>query len=540
MADTTIGQAIALGNIARPDTEKVFTKAVMRGQEMDLRKQKFKQEEAKAQKQLQSEFAKMLNLGKGGFLPIYQEQASDIISGAYSQMYKKQKEGDLIGAASIQQDAQRRLEDLKAENDEFKAWQGTARQGGLITQDVLKITGMPFSQATQEYNKRVATNPEIKEILMFDEQNRRFVPRPVKEVNYNPILNSTVSNLLQNASKSVFSKEGNFIRTEYNVSDDVIASRANELSADNDLKSNIILLRPQDFRQEFDNIVKAQNVDVNVPEQRELARRQAVKNVIEKDLKTNIDKVRFANAPRQGGKVGYDIPTPLEGGGGDTKTIVKRKVLSGYEDGDPSKQPIYKYVESVVKGGDRYSFKSVEVLAGRGDSFLNLETGERMTGNTIQSSKVGNIKAFPIATEDVVQDFKGKKRVVVKAGELITEDYEGLAKNQGKIKYIPRWEAITKVKTELGTKEVSTLIDFEEGYGAVLGGQSKDDIELTNFQIKAAQEDANKLNAALRKAPAKAATEEPKKGLIGKKAGEGFDAWKKRTKKTSYTEYLKS
>lgn len=373
MADTTIGQAIALGNIARPDTEKVFTKAIMRGQEMDLRKQKFKQEEAKAQKQLQSEFAKMLDLGKGGFLPIYQEQASELTAGALAEMFKKQKEGDLIGAASIRQDAQRRLEDLKAENDQFKAWQGTARQGGLITQDVLRITGMPFSQATQEYNKLVATNPEVKEILMFDEQNRRFVPRPVKEVNYNPILNSTVSNVLQNASTPVYSKKGDLIRYDYNVSDDVIASRANELAADEDLRVNIILRRPQDVKQEFDNIVKMQNVDVNVPEQRELAKAQAVKNVIQKDLKTNIDKVRYANAPKPAGGGGTIITSPSQGEG------YKIKVLH------PNKEGVEQEYTSTAK----YS------------SQLELTKGA-INSNLLKDAKTGN----PYQTDDLITNIK--------------------------------------------------------------------------------------------------------------------------------------
>lgn len=394
MADTTVGQAIALGNLARPDTTKVFTNAVMRGQEMDLRKQKMKQEEANAQKQLQSEFAKMLDLGKGGFLPIYQEQASELTAGALSEMFKKQKEGDLIGAASIRQDAQRRLEDLKAENDQFKAWQGTARQGGLITQDVLRITGMPFSQATQEYNKLVATNPEVKEILMFDEQNRRFVPRPVKEVNYNPILNSTVSNVLQNASTPVYSKKGDLIRYDYNVSDDVIASRANELAADEDLRVNIILRRPQDVKQEFDNIVKMQNVDVNVPEQRELAKAQSVKNVIQKDLKTNIDKVRYANAPKPAGGGGTIITRPSQG------EAYKINIL----------HPNVAGVEKEYPATAKYS-SQLELTKGAINTNL---IKDAKTGNPYQNTdiltniKTAVVSVFPIYNQNARESLRGR------------------------------------------------------------------------------------------------------------------------------------
>jgi hypothetical protein len=111
------------------------------------------------------------------------------------------------------------------------------------------------------------------------------------------------------------------------------------------------------------------------------------------------------------------------------------------------------------------------------------------------------------------------------------------------MQYVPRWEAITRVKNILGTKDVSTLIDFEEGYGAVIAGQSKDDVALTNKQIKSAQEEANKLNSRLPKVTSqpKAKVGAAPKGVPkGKKAGESFDAWKKRTKQTSYSEFLKS
>lgn len=372
MADTTVGQAIALGNLARPDTTKVFTNAVMRGQEMNLRRRKMEQEEAAKQKQLQSEFAKMLDFGKGGFLPIYQEQATNLTSSALAEMYKKQQAGDVIGASAIRQDAKRRLEDLYAENEQFKAWQGTARQGGLITPDVLEITNMPFSQAKQKYDKLVAEKPETKEILMFDEQNRRFVPRPIKEIDYNSILNSTTSNLLANSSTPVYSKRGDLIRYDYNVSDDAIASRGNELAANEDLRVNIIVRRPKDVKTEFDNIVAQQKIDINVPEQREFAKIQAVSNVIQKDIKANVDKTRFTNAP-SGSRGTLIVPSTSQGEG------YKIKVLH------PNKEGVEQEYTSTAK----YS------------SQLELTKGA-INSNLLKDAKTGN----PYQTDDLITNIK--------------------------------------------------------------------------------------------------------------------------------------
>jgi len=517
MAETTTGQAIALGNIARPDTTKVFTQAVMRKQEMDLRKKKLEQDEAAKQKQLQAEFAKMLDFGRGGFLPMYQEQATEITSAANAEIFRKQKEGNIIEASAISEQAKRSLEDLEKENEQFKAWLSTSRQNGLIPQEVFRIANMPFSKAQQEFQKLVVNKPEVKEVFDINIQNKKPVYYSAKEVDYNSKLNSTTSNLLANSSRIKYDKRGNsIIELDYNVDDNIIANRAKELAADNDLRINIILTRPQDYRAQFDKVVAENKYDITDPDQRDLAKGMAVTRVIQNDIKVGIDKVRIMNQSKGGkGGDGDQIITTVGGGGGN-RVPIKTKKIVGYEfkkvDGkdvvDYTK-PKPEYVDENVNAGERRSFKTVKILAGKGDNYLDLDVNERMGGKAIQETEIGNIRVYPIATEDIKVGTEPNTFVIVKKGDVITENDEKLAKTKGLLRYEPRFEGMAIVKDNIrGEIRKSVLVDLNEAYGAVRSSQTKDDVPLVDLQVKEAQAEANRLNSGLPRL--KAATTAPK------------------------------
>jgi hypothetical protein len=548
MADTTVGQAIALGNLARPDTTKVFTNAVMRGQEMNLRRRKMEQDEAAKKQQLQAQMSKMIDTS-GKFIPMYQKEAKDVLTKYNTDIMMAVQNNDVLTANRLAAERDFNLDNLSKESDIMATNIENLRKKGLIPPDLFGSLNKPKDQAIPEIKKMYEKHPEYKMLVSIDEPNNRVVVNDYQGADYNKEKSNIVRNLRASAQARTPKSMGNdFWQIEYEVPDELVRDEAITNSNRRDVIQAVRFEQPQKYLASFNKIKEIKEkqlgrpVDENNPEEQTELIRASVEDVLYNDFKTESQVKPMIKSRQQFKDFGFDFPSPTKGGGGLSTTTIKRRVLDTYEDGDPSK-PIYKFVEDEVRGGSRFSFKPVEVLSGKGESYLNLETNERMTGGAIQLSKVGDIKPYPVATEDIVQEIDGKKRVVVKRGELVTKNYEGIAKKQGAMQYVPRWEAITRVKNILGTKDVSTLIDFEEGYGAVIAGQSKDDVALTNKQIKSAQEEANKLNSRLPKVTSqpKAKVGAAPKGVPkGKKAGESFDAWKKRTKQTSYSEFLKS
>jgi hypothetical protein len=251
----TVGEAIALGNLAKPDTTKVFTQGVMRKQQLDLAKAERKAKEDKERKELEKTFAGMMDMGKGGFLPLYQEQARDLTATSNAEMMMAIKRGDPIMASSIKQRSQTRLEDLMAENNAFKTWMETSKSGGLVPKELVEITSLPMSQAKKRFTEVIAKNPEYKELLDFDQANNRFVFNPVKDVPVEKEIEAVVQSLKSSAKPVGKEKlmDGTYNFT-FKADETALSQAALDLAANPDIAANIRIKKKQEYLDAYNRL----------------------------------------------------------------------------------------------------------------------------------------------------------------------------------------------------------------------------------------------------------------------------------------------
>jgi hypothetical protein len=285
----SIGQAIALGNIARASQDKPLTNAVMRNQQLDLSraaaKAKAEEENAKRQQNIMG-----MVKGKGGFLPMYQEKANQIYASGVNQLMQ---EKDPIKAQSIANQINFSLEDLQAENQQLAQNLNDARGKGLITQDVFRMFNLPQSEGVKEYNKIVKDHPEIQEIVTLG-NNGYLEYNPVDKVDVSKVYGDVVSDLKGTAIPKKDSKghweKRQMLDNSYQfvsvASPKALKSKATQLASDITFGKNLRLQRPKEYEAIYKDLAaqaEKSNIQVTQDDLRLAATAKLIYSDLEKD-----------------------------------------------------------------------------------------------------------------------------------------------------------------------------------------------------------------------------------------------------------------
>ena len=171
------------------------------------------------------------------------------------------------------------------------------------------------------------------------------------------------------------------------------------------------------------------------------------------------------------------IPIQVEA---STTTSGGRKVTKAFDRGVPT--------------GNNYSFNTVEVLNTRGENVIDMETNMPLESKMLQSTKVGDVVAVPIATKD----FVGANGVNYKKGQMVDGKVLKTAMEKGLASYEPRVKGIAsytgKVNGEDRVVQKSVLIPAGVVRTGVVSSQSGKNQEFINSLFDKAIQEANELN----------------------------------------------
>jgi hypothetical protein len=254
MADTTVGQAIALGNLARPDTTKVFTNAVMRGQEMNLRRRKIEQDEAAKKQQLQNQIANMIDPAKGGFLPLYQEQARDLIAKYGAEIKTALENNDVIKANQLSAQMNFERDNLKAQNDRFAAGYDKLKTKGFADPSLISALNKPMSQFQKEYADIISRNPHYRMLVDFDPATQNVNIGDYEGVDLRSQYDKTIATLM---SKS-FREEptgriiDGFVETKRVILPEAIQAGAMDLAGNRNVAQSVMFEQPKQYAKYYE------------------------------------------------------------------------------------------------------------------------------------------------------------------------------------------------------------------------------------------------------------------------------------------------
>ena len=283
----TGGQALALGNIARPDTTKVFTAAANRKQQLDLAKKseeaKRKAEEAKMRKEVEG----LIQYGEGGFDPLFQERANKIISQGYVDQMKYAKSDDRIGIRARGEAMKRDLQDLKQENIRFRSTLDDMERSGLSNKEISQMLNMRGTDAVNYYNKLVKEKPQVQTFLNLEDPTQgKFTANYIKNVGLEDQLSAAVKDLekgaIQNSKKS-FSQIGHTKLYDMVANPEQRFSYAMNLASDKDAIDNVKLLYAPQYNQAF-KVLSEQAAKSGQQIPQEVIQQQAAAAVLDKEL----------------------------------------------------------------------------------------------------------------------------------------------------------------------------------------------------------------------------------------------------------------
>jgi hypothetical protein len=486
----SIGEAIGLGNIARVDKSQPFTNVVIRKQNLDLQDRAARAKQQELDKKREEDFASMTKV-KGGFLPYYQEEATNMSSSAL---------GSIMGAPS---DLQKRsiannltfnLDNMLAENNQLAQNLNTSRGKGLVPNKVYELFNMPKSQADIEYEKYKTTNPEIEEIV-FRGQNGNLQFNPVEKVDINKVY-TDASNSLKEGAIPKLDKNNNWENEKMTdntyrfklVADPVSLNQiAATLASDENFGKNVRYTQPKVYKAEYDRIFEEQK-KLGGEIDNDNLKLAATAAVIKKDIEKRAQYNDIRNKPQPSNfnmNLGFgETPEPTDPFIANDKNslpiVVKMKV------GEEKRN---------ISLGNTNSFKMVSILSTKPAGAIDVDKNQPVKGTVFEKVDVGDIVPVPIAQRDITDKNTG---VSYKKGQMVdAKSVKGLG-TEGLVLYVPMFKAIGTYKdSEKRTQTKSMFVPASGTSDAVYASQSKDDKGLTKAQIQSAMNETTQLNRTL-------------------------------------------
>jgi hypothetical protein len=539
MAEPILGQALALQSEFRPDTTQVLTKAVSKIGDVTLKKQIAEAKAAETKAKREQDIMAAIKLKSGKLGVHYVGDAQKLLTQGISEITEATQKGDLAKKVLLEGQYQTALDNLVKENETLDNFKKTKQQGGLIPAPVELGLDMPREQANEYFKKLLVENPEYR--LIFDQTPEGYYTfNPIKKIDeaseYGKLINA---NAREFAVENVERINGKDV-VSYKISDSRINDLATLLASDDTYRANALINNKQAVNNEIQSALKA-----NPALTQEEAQEIGIKSYFVKNLQSANQDFSVSNTPKPksglsfnfgggGGALSFDIdgnPTngviPIQVDA-STTTSGGRKVTKTFDRGVPT--------------GNNYSFNTVEVLNTRGENVIDMETNMPLESKMLQSTKVGDVVAVPIATKD----FVGANGVNYKKGQMVDGKVLKTAMEKGLASYEPRVKGIAsytgKVNGEDRVVQKSVLIPAGVVRTGVVSSQSGKNQEFINSLFDKAIKEADELNARGRRG---AKTSTPKPKTTGKPAPKvqgqklSFPEWKKQNPNGTAADYKK-
>ena len=495
MAEPILGQALALQSEFRPDTTQVLTKAVSKIGDVTLKKQlaEAKAAETKAKRQQEIMGAVKLDGAKVNrhFLPEAQRRYAEGIA----QMQESAMKGDIMGVNNLKGQLEMEFNNLSEQSKALDNFLSLKKQGFYIAPEIEAAFAMPKAEGQAYLKKVYEQKPELKGLVDVNEYGD-YVFNPIKDLDLQADFRDVVTKnelLFKPTGQKVVDETAKDQLELYKIPQENIQEFALLKSQDPEIKANIILKDKAGFAT-YVNQVKAANPNAT-PEQIE---NTALVSYIGDKLEKINEKTVKSNIPQKGGGLDFNFG----GGGGALSFDIDGNPTNGVipiqveaSTTTPSGRKVTKAFDRGVPTGNNYSFNTVEVLNTRGENVIDMETNMPLESKMLQSTKVGDVVAVPIATKD----FVGANGVNYKKGQMVDGKVLKTAMEKGLASYEPRVKGIAsytgKVNGEDRVVQKSVLIPAGVVRTGVVSSQSGKNQEFINSLFDRAIKEANELNA---------------------------------------------
>lgn len=500
MADITAGQALALGNLAKPDTTKVFTQAAMNKQRMNLAEKAAKAKQAEEERKIRKDMESKIKLDTKGFDPLFQEDARMLATDYFVKAKQAADAGDGLALNAYTAQANSALANLQKENEQFRNTLTDMERNGISNTEISKLLNLPKKEAVAYYEQLRQNKPEVEAIVGFDPNTGRFGANYIKNLEFDKEINSILPRLKEGSipvidkktGKQEFVQSGNQKIYKWQVSPEAASETANLLVSDRDGVYNAMIKYPKEYQANYAAIqqdLEAQGKQLDPEEVKFLAARETVKNQVQKLGKYSREQSDWR--PREPKSDNNFNRTPLYLDDAGMPGTDKINITVTTKDGKRTRQ---------IGVGNFYGFKAVEILNTQTNDVIDIGNNEPVKlpeGNTFDMIKVGKTVAMPIAQKD----FTTKSGVSYKKGQLVDEKaVRGLTQN-GLVRYEPRVEGQVSYKVGGGgssyTVTKSVVIPAKNIRRAVEISSGATDQKQTALSFDYAEQEAQELNDAL-------------------------------------------
>jgi len=293
MADITAGQALALGNLAKPDTTKVFTQAAMNKQRMNLAEKAAKAKQAEEERKIRKDMESKIGLDTKGFDPLFQDDAKNLVTDYFVKAKQAIDKGDVVLFNSYDTQAKAALANLHKENEQFRNTLTDMERNGISNTEISKLLNLPKKEAVAYYEQLRQNKPEVEAIVGFDPNTGRFGANYIKNLEFDKEINSILPRLKEGSipvidektGKQEFVQSGNQKIYKWQVSPEAASETANLLVSDRDGVYNAMIKYPKEYQANYAAIqqdLEAQGKQLDPEEVKFLAARETVKNQVQK------------------------------------------------------------------------------------------------------------------------------------------------------------------------------------------------------------------------------------------------------------------
>lgn len=499
MADITEGQALALGNLAKPDTTKVFTQAAMNKQRMNLAEKAAKAKQAEEERKIRKDMESKIKLDTKGFDPLFQEDARMLATDYFVKAKQAADAGDGLALNAYTAQANSALANLQKENEQFRNTLTDMERSGISNAEISKLLNLPKREAVAYYEQLRQNKPEVEAIVGFDPNTGKFGANYIKNLEFDKEINNVLPRLkeasvpmLNKSGKQEYTQVGNKKFYKWQVTPEAAEQEANLLISDRDGVYNAMVKYPKQYQDNYAKIqqqLEAQGQQMPPEEVKLLAAKETVKNQIlelgkykteQSDWRPRAPKGDF-NINFGGRALDYDV----NGLPRADKINIKVKT----KDGEQKRQ---------VSTGNFYGFKPVEILNTKTDGVVDIETNEPVTlaaGNTFDLLKVGDASAMPIATKS----FTTKSGVTYKKGQVVDDKAVAGLTQDGLVEYQPMIKGQVTYKVGDYSQTKSVVIPANNISRSVLISAGSTDVEPTSESINLAIKEAREMTDNLRK-----------------------------------------
>jgi hypothetical protein len=382
-----------------------------------------------------------------------------------------------------------------------------AEKSGFIVPQQIKVAfSMPKEQGQAYLREEIKKNPELANLVNINEYGD-YAFNTVKNLNLPKDFQSQI-NAMDNLFEATNQKRINTTTRDeerlYKIPAATLRQEAKLISQDPEVVQNIMLKD----RAALDANIKAFKAkNPLIAEDEALA--LATEKYVFDNLEARNNKYITSNIPQErsggldfnfgsGGELAFDTD------GNPTNSVIPIKTTISTKTSDGRK--VSRTFDRKVPTGNNYSFNTVEVLNTRGEGVIDMDKNEPLEAKMLQSTKVGDVVAVPIATRDFTSA-DGTKYI---KGQMVYGNVINDAIRKGYASYEARVKGIATytdtVRRDQVTIQKSVLIPAGLVRTGVISSQSKTNQEFIDKLFNRAIQEANNLNAKARSgkpAPAK-------------------------------------